>query len=184
MGIGIGSIVGWVLSGGATSVIDVAGKAITSVGGPLADAYASKQKALTDVHGMDVKAATEITLKGYDTDLRLNELSTGLAQIDATNEKSSWMRKVAFSISAYVAACAAFQYTFPKLASDVGVDVSKMPEMWSYVFIAVFLAIVGLRYLEKRGNASTVTKMQSTIATTPRPSIFGKFLPARDQPSG
>jgi hypothetical protein len=152
-------IVGWLLGGGIGSILSTAGSITKNV----TDVKIANVKASTDTHKIDVEAATTISLKQADANVRLNELSSTLAEIDARNQRGAWMRQVGFGISAWVLACAAFQYTLPKAAAWVGIDVSKMPEMWAAVFIAVFLVIFGIRQLDKNKNANTVTKVQSTI---------------------
>ena len=171
-----GSIVTWLLAGGAKSILTTA----SDIGKPIAEAYEAKQKAAVDTHKIDQDTAVALTTADYARQNRQTELSAGLAEIDARNSKNSWMRPMAFLISAYVAICGAVQWTFPLFAKKIGLDVSTMPPLWVYFFMAIFCFIVGFRWYEKGKNADTVVKVQQTIARTPTPiSWWG--TPTRDQ---
>lgn len=178
----MGSILGWLLSGGATAILGVASKGITSVAAPLSEAYATKQKALVDTHKIDADTSVALTTAEFNRENRQTELAAGLAEIDARNARNSWMRPFAFLISAYVIICAAIQYTFPALAKKIGLDVSTMPPIYVYFFLAVFAFIIGFRWYEKGSNASTVVRMQETVAKTPSPttSWFGGVMKRGD----
>jgi hypothetical protein len=160
----MGSLISWLFTGGATAIFSTAGNIANKIGAPLAEAYAAKQKAMVDQHGMDVNAATQITLGGYQSDTRTGELYAAQALADSTNEKNSWMRKIAFLIAAFVLACVAIESTLPKLAAAIGIDTSHMVPIWMYLFIGIITAIVGLRPLEKASTTKSITKMQATIA--------------------
>lgn len=172
-----GSIITWLLAGGAKTVLST----VSDIGKPLSEAYATKQKALVDTHKIDADTSVALTTAEFNRENRQTELASGLAEIDARNEKNSWMRPAAFALSGYVVACAAVQYTFPALAGKAGLDVSKMPDTWVYFFMAVFAFIIGFRWYEKGRNASTVVRMQETVAKTPTPTWFPKVLPGRQE---
>jgi hypothetical protein len=155
----MGGLLGWLFGGGISTITST----ITSVTKSVADVKVANVKAATDVHKIDVDASTAITIKNAEANVRLNELSSTLAEIDVRNNRGAWMRQLGFGISAYVMVCAAVQYTIPALAAKIGIDVSKMPELWAGVFIAVFLVIFGIRQIDKNKNANVVTKVQSTI---------------------
>lgn len=150
----------WLMGSGASVAIGAAG----SIAGKVADGWAAKQKALTDQHGMDVKAATEITVEGFRTDVRFAELQATAALADRADRRTAWIRPAYAAPAFFWFLCLVLEHTLPGVARFVGISVSPLPFPFDYLAIGIPLAIFGLRPVEKSAKANTVTKAQATIA--------------------
>src|SRR3954462_6042126 len=84
----MGALLTWLMGGAASAALGGA----ASIAGKVADGWAAKQKALTDQHGMDTKAATEITVEGFKTDMRFAELQATAGLADRQDRRTSWIR--------------------------------------------------------------------------------------------
>jgi hypothetical protein len=157
-------LIGWLMGGAAQVVLGQVG----SITGSLADGWASKQKALTDQHGMDVTAATQITVEGFKTDARFAELQATTAQADRQDKRTSWIRPAYAAPAWFYWFCVVLQATLPGLARFVGIQLTPLPFPFDYLAFGIPLAIFGLRPIEKYSKANTVTKAQATIASAAR----------------
>lgn len=167
----MGALLSWLMGGAANVVLG----GVTSIAGKLADGWAAKQKALTDQHGMDVKSATEITVKGFDTDVRLAELQATAALADRADRRTSWIRPAYVVPALFWFCCVVLQHTMPGVARFVGIEVTPLPFPFDYLVAAIPLAIFALRPWEKSAKANTVTKAQATIASvTPNKLPIGR----------
>jgi Tfp pilus assembly major pilin PilA len=145
---------------GASVAIGAAG----SIAGKLADGWAAKQKALTDQHGMDVTAATQITVEGFKTDMRFAELQATQNLADRQDKRTSWIRPAYAAPAWFYWFCVVLQATLPGVAKFIGITMSPLPFPFDYLAFGIPLAIFGLRPVEKYSKASTVTKAQATIS--------------------
>lgn len=156
----MGALFTWLMGGAANVVLGKVG----SITGSIADGWAAKQKALTDQHGMDVKSATEITIEGFKTDARFAELQATQGLADRQDRRTSWIRPAYAAPAWFYWLCIVMEATMPTVARFVGVHTTPLPFPFDYLAFGIPLAIFGLRPVEKYGKASTVTKVQATIA--------------------
>lgn len=157
-------ILAWLMGTGAKLALGQIG----SITGSLADGWASKQKALTDQHGMDVNAATQITVEGFKTDSRFAELQATQALADRQDKRTSWIRPAYTAPAWFYWFCVVLQGTMPAVAKFVGIQLTPLPFPFDYLAIAIPLAIFGIRPLEKYAKANSVTKAQTTISQATR----------------
>lgn len=157
-------ILAWLMGTGAQMVLGKVG----SITGSLADGWASKQKALTDQHGMDVTAATQITVEGFKTDARFAELQATQSLADRQDKRTSWIRPAYAAPAWFYWFCIVLQATLPGVARFVGISLTPLPFPFDYLAFGIPLAIFGLRPLEKNAKANTVAKVQATIASAAR----------------
>lgn len=153
-------ILAWLMGTGAQMVLGKVG----SITGSLADGWAAKQKALTDQHGMDVNAATQITVEGFKTDARFAELQATQALADRQDKRTSWIRPAYAAPAWFYWFCLVLQATLPGVAKFVGITMGPLPFPFDYLAFGIPLAIFGLRPVEKYSKANTVTKAQATIS--------------------
>jgi hypothetical protein len=156
----MGALTAWLMGSGASVAIGAVG----SITGKLADGWAAKQKALTDQHGMDTKAATDITLEGFKTDARFAELQATQNLADRQDKRTSWIRPAYAAPAWFYWFCVVLQATLPGVAKFVGIAMTPLPFPFDYLAFGIPLAIFGLRPVEKSAKANTVTKVQATIA--------------------
>ena len=156
----MGALLTWLMGGAASAVLGKAG----SIAGSVADGWAARQKALTDQHGMDLKAATQITVEGFRTDARFAELQATLALADRQDKRTSWIRPAYAAPAWFWWVCIVFDHTLPGFAKFIGIQPTPLPFPFDYLAIGIPLAIFGLRPIEKSAKANTVTKAQATIA--------------------
>lgn len=152
----------WLMGSAAKAALGQVG----SITGSLADGWAAKQKALTDQHGMDTKAATEITIAGFNTDARFAELQATQSLADRQDKRTSWIRPAYAGPAWFYWFCVVLQATLPGVAKFIGIAMSPLPFPFDYLAFGIPVAIFGLRPLEKNAKANTVTKAQSTIAAS------------------
>jgi hypothetical protein len=153
-------ILKWLMGSAAGVVFDKAG----SIAGSIADGWASRQKANTDQHGMDVKAATEITVEGFKTDIRFAELQATQNLADRQDKRTSWIRPAYAAPAWFYWLCIVIEATMPAVAKFVGIATTPLPFPFDYLAFGIPVAIFGLRPVEKNARANTVTKAQATIA--------------------
>lgn len=156
----MGALFTWLMGGAAKAVLGQAG----SIAGSLADGWSARQKALTDQHGMDTKAATEITVKGFETDMRFAELQATAALADRQDRRTSWIRPAYAAPAFFWFFCLVLEHTLPGVARFFGIAVTPLPWPFDYLAIGIPLALFGLRPIEKNTKANTVAKAQATIA--------------------
>lgn len=153
----------WIFTGGASEAI----KGAAGIGQALATGYAAKQKSLTDQHGISTKAATEITLSGYQTDLRFGELQATLNLADRAPRATAWIRPYFMGLSAWFCTCQVLEHTVPALTRLVGIQTSPLPFPLDYLMYGAPLVILGLRPWEKKQAGALVTTAQSNIVRAP-----------------
>ncbi len=156
----MGALLTWLMGGAARAALG----GVTSIAGKVADGWAAKQKAMTDQHGMDTKAATEITVEGFKTDVRFAELQATAGLADRQDRRTSWIRPAYAAPAWFYWMCIVMEKTMPAVAKFIGVETSPLPFPFDYLAFGIPLAIFGLRPIEKSAKANTVTKAQATIA--------------------
>lgn len=177
-------IAGW-LMGGAGSALLTTGSTIAQT---LATGWTAKQKMLTDQHGMDVKAATEITVEGYKADLRMAEINDVNVRADRTDKRMAWVRPAFSAVSFYWISCSVLLYTQPRLARALWIEGRDLPEPIMYLLVGIPIVLFGLRSFEKKWHGNTVIKMQENAANAqaqaPKPGIFARLTGRKEPQSG
>jgi hypothetical protein len=160
----MGMLFKWLMGSAAGVVFDKAG----SIAGSIADGWSARQKANTDQHGMDVKAATEITVEGFKTDIRFAELQATQNLADRQDKRTSWIRPAYAAPAWFYWFCIVLQATLPGVAVFLGIKITPLMFPFDYLAFGIPVAIFGLRPVEKYARAGTVTKAQATIAQATR----------------
>lgn len=158
-------LMSWIIGGAA----DAAFNKVGSIAGAVADGWAAKQKAMTDQVGITTKAATEITVEGFKTDVRFAELQATAGLADRQDRRTSWIRPAYAAPAWFFWFCLVLEKTMPDVAKFVGIETAPLPFPFDYLAFGIPLAIFGLRPIEKSSKASTVTKVQATIAQAGKP---------------
>jgi|ERR1041385_1795754 hypothetical protein len=156
----MGAFLSWLLTGGAT----VALKTASEIGKPLADAYATKQRAAVDTHKIDTEAATQVALDQTKAETQVAQLDATLALEDSKHRITAWMRPTAFAWAIFVATLVVIGAKLPNLANTLGVSSNDLPGYWSYLPMLIISAVVVFRPWEKNKSAQNTAMMQANIA--------------------
>lgn len=175
------------MSGGASSAISAG----ASLGKVAIEGYTASQKAKTDTHAVDVKAATEIEIEAQRTNLRMMELNDVERRADRGDKRMAWVRPAFVALSFYCIGSRVLLYTQPKLAATLWIEVNSVAgdpiyDAIIYLMIGIPCAVFGLRPLEKKWWSNTITKAQETAAGAqiPKPSVFARLTNRRETQSG
>lgn len=137
----------WIIGGGASA----AAGAVTSIASPFLKVWADNKKQLTDERVVNTKAATEITIEGFKTDVRAAELQHDLALADASHWSTRWIRPLFCALAAYWVASHLFGFA----------PTSPLPPVIEYLLAGIVGSIFLLRPFEKNKRADIIAKKKT-----------------------
>lgn len=175
------------MSGGATGAL----QAGASLGKVAIEGYTASQRAKTDTHAIDTKAATEMAVEENRTTLRIMELNDVERRADRSDKRMAWARPAFVALSFYCIGSRVLLYTQPKIAvllwiEDRSVTGDPLYDAIIYLMLGIPCALFGLRPIEKMWRQSTITKAQETAANAQKskPTLFNRLTKREDVPSG